>query len=76
MSTKRIPQIGDTYYSGFESDYLESGGLPTEGGECRVIADVWGECDDGRTWSIEADNGIGYDCIWSDALGAWVYNLG
>ena len=70
---QKMPQVGDRYTELFQSD-LDEREL-TEA-EVLTIAEVEYQCDDGETWTITADDGTGYDCVWSDRHQIWCYNLG
>lgn len=63
----KIPQVGDDYYSCFESDGIGDH-------ERLEIEEVIEEFHDG-IYNIVASDGVGYDCVWSEVLQVFVYSL-
>ena len=81
-NTQRSPQVGEHYWSGFESDYddrFDDPGhvvvLENLTPETMTIVEVGIQYEDGVGWEITASDGVGYDCYWSEKLKFWVYSL-
>lgn len=54
------PQVGDRYYDNGDRKW-------------RAVVEVGNEYDDGLGCLVWCDNGVGYDCYWSDKLNCWQY---
>lgn len=69
--TERIPEPGEPFFTGFESDY-DPDGYHENGGEFLQIKSVGMRYECGA-FSITDSEGIGQDCEWSPLIRAWCY---
>lgn len=68
MTEQRQPEQGQEYWPFFEYE------LPKEGDAPLLIETFDSEYDDGG-FEITANDGIGYDCYWSEKHECWCYGL-
>lgn len=72
----KIPQVGDMFFTGFESEFglaLDDPELVTL--EIIEVEGVMIDDKDREGRSIIASDGIGYQCFWSEKVEHFVYGL-